>query len=390
MEMLSTGMPVKVLVQHTDLLEEAAIGQGHFAFGIRSARLATTAMGLGGMFVMQSAVSNLYALRDRVRRGMGCRGPALFSLFAGSPAATSELPPYLTAAAAMKSRAFPAFTYDADAGTNWATRFSFENNRNPGDDWPVEDFEYADEDLQRVQERVRFTYADFVLCDRRNAHHFAVAPRERWTSAMVPVADWLALSEREAAERVPYVLAVDASDRLHRVIVDLRLVQATRRCVLLWHRLQEHGGIHNSHAEQALAREKAAWEEQKHKELEALKQAAATAGPAAAVAPEPATAAPASAPAAEVVAEAAPPPSDEPWIETIRCSSCNECQNINDKLFAYNENKQAYIKDVNAGTYRQIIEAAEACQVAIIHPGKPKNPNEPGLEELLERAKPFL
>ena len=37
-----------------------------------------------------------------------------------------------------------------------------------------------------------------------------------------------------------------------------------------------------------------------------------------------------------------------------------------------------------------LVQAAEACQVAIIHPGKPKNPNEPGLEELLERAKPFL
>ncbi len=119
------------------------------------------------------------------------------------------MPPYLTAAAAMKSRAFPAFTYDANAGTNWATRFSFENNRNPDSDWPVEDFEYADEELQRVQERVRFTYADFVLCDRRHAHHFAVVPRERWTTAMVPAADWLALPERDAAERVPYVLAVD-------------------------------------------------------------------------------------------------------------------------------------------------------------------------------------
>jgi hypothetical protein len=28
--------------------------------------------------------------------------------------------------------------------------------------------------------------------------------------------------------------------------------------------------------------------------------------------------------------------------------------------------------------------------VAIIHPGKPWNPSEPGLEELLERAKPFM
>jgi hypothetical protein len=59
-------------------------------------------------------------------------------------------------------------------------------------------------------------------------------------------------------------------------------------------------------------------------------------------------------------------------------------------MFVYNANNQAYIKDVNAGTYRQLVQAAEACQVAIIHPGKPRNPQEPGLEELLERAKPFL
>ena len=42
-DMLSAGLPVKVLVEQTDLLEEASIGTGHFAFGVRSARLATTA-----------------------------------------------------------------------------------------------------------------------------------------------------------------------------------------------------------------------------------------------------------------------------------------------------------------------------------------------------------
>jgi ferredoxin len=390
MEMLSAGMPVKVLVQHGDLLEEAAIGQGHFAFGVRSARLATTAMGLGGMFILQSTSSNLYALRDRVRHGMGCRGPALFSVFSGSPDAAGNLAPYLSAAAAMKSRAFPAFTYDANAGTNWATRFSFENNRNPEADWPVEEFAYADENLQRACEQLRFTYADFMLCDQRNAHHFAVVPRERWTTAMIPAADWLLLPENQATDRVPYVMAVDGSDKLHRVIVDARLMQAARRCLLLWQRLQEHGGIHNSHAEQALAREKAAWEAQKKDELEALRQAVASSAPAMA-APAAAAAAAGAAAVAAAPAEAAPAPSsDQPWIETSRCSSCNECQNINDKLFGYNENKQAFIKDLGAGTYKEMVEAAEACQVAIIHPGKPWNPSEPGLEELQERAKPFM
>jgi hypothetical protein len=382
-EMLSSGLPVKVLVQQTDLLEEASIGTGHFAFGVRSARLATTAMGLGGMFVMQATSSDLYALRDRVRRGLDCPGPALFSVFAGSPAAAGDLPPYLTAAAAMESRAFPAFTYDAAAGTNWAERFSLENNPSPDADWPMERLEYADEALQRVAEEVAFTYADFVLCDRRYAAHFAVVPRERVNAAMLPIADWLALPEREAPQHVPYLWAVDDDDRLHRVLVDARLMQATRRCLLLWHRLQEHAGIHDSHAERLLAREKAAWDEQKQRELDELR--AAVAGAAATTSPPALQGEPPI--AADAVA--AKPPSDEPWIETARCPSCGECRNINDRMFDYNENKQAFIKDLSAGTFRQLVEAAESCQVAIIHPGKPRNPNEPGLEELIRRAEPF-
>jgi hypothetical protein len=59
-------------------------------------------------------------------------------------------------------------------------------------------------------------------------------------------------------------------------------------------------------------------------------------------------------------------------------------------MFGYDANKQAFIIDAKAGTYRQLVEAAEGCQVSVIHPGKPLDPNEPGLEELLQRAEPFL
>ena len=122
LEMLSSGMPAKVLVQVSDLMEEAAFGTGRFAFGVRSARLATTAMGLGGMFVLQCASSALHTLKARVARGMSVGSPALFAVFAGSPEPSAALPRYLTAASATKSRAFPAFTYDALAGDNWAAR----------------------------------------------------------------------------------------------------------------------------------------------------------------------------------------------------------------------------------------------------------------------------
>ena len=43
----------------------------------------------------------------------------------------------------------------------------------------------------------------------------------------------------------------------------------------------------------------------------------------------------------------------------------------------HDANKQASIIDPDAGTYLQLVEAAESCQVSIIHPGKPRNPNEP-------------
>jgi hypothetical protein len=58
-------------------------------------------------------------------------------------------------------------------------------------------------------------------------------------------------------------------------------------------------------------------------------------------------------------------------------------------MFAYDENQQARIVDPKAGTYKQLVEAAENCQVAVIHPGKPLDPNEPGLEELQKRALAF-
>jgi hypothetical protein len=386
MEMLSSGLPVKVLVETTQLIDDAAVGAGHFAFGVRSNRLANTATALGGVFVVQSPVSHLYALRERLDRAFAHRGAALVSVYAGAGVPSGALPPYLTAAAALESRAFPAFTYDPYAGDNQAARFLLGDNPQPEADCPVGELQYADEKQQSVTERMAFTIADFALCDRRFAAHFARVPRERWNAALVPADEWLAAGAKAQADTLPCLVAVDGDDILQRVIVDARLMQIAARYRTFWHRLQEEGGIHNSHAEILLARERARWDEQRvHEASEASAPASPPPADVGAVA--------APAPAAAAAAPAAAPPQhdpDEPWIETARCPSCNECQTINDRMFRYNDNKQAYIADLSAGTYRQLVEAAEACQVAIIHPGKPRNPGEPGLDELVARARPFL
>jgi pyruvate-ferredoxin/flavodoxin oxidoreductase len=79
----------------------------------------------------------------------------------------------------------------------------------------------------------------------------------------------------------------------------------------------------------------------------------------------------------------------EPYIETDRCTSCNECTNLNGRMFGYNADKQAYVKDPRAGTFAQLVQAAERCPAGIIHPGTPLNPGEKDLAKWVKRAERF-
>jgi hypothetical protein len=335
--------------------------------------------------VLQSASSNLFQFRERILKGMSYAGPALFSVYsgAGGTGGAGSLPPYLVSAAANESRAFPAYTYDPSAGPNWASRFNLEANSQLEADWPLREFSYEDENHQRVRLQTSFTFVDFVAADQRHARHFARVPRAKWSANMIPVDEYLRRDAKGTQDTVPFVTMVDRDNVLHRAIVDDALMRAALRCRESWHSLQELGGIHNSHAERLLAKDKQTREELAQ---QAGAAPAAQAGTAAATAPTvPATAA--ATPAAPELEEKKSP--DEAYIETARCTTCNECTQLNDKMFAYNENKQAYIANPDAGTYAQLVEAAETCQVAIIHPGKPRNPAEPGLPDLLKRAEAF-
>jgi pyruvate-ferredoxin/flavodoxin oxidoreductase len=113
------------------------------------------------------------------------------------------------------------------------------------------------------------------------------------------------------------------------------------------------------------------------------------AAPAAPAPAERTAAAPASAAAVLTVEEEEEALTMEPYIETDRCTTCNECTNLNPRMFAYDANKQAYIKDPRAGTFRELVLAAEKCPAELIHPGTPLNPKEKDLAKWVERAARF-
>jgi ferredoxin len=276
----------------------------------------------------------------------------------------------------VESRAFPAFVCDPGAGPDWASRFSLNANPQAERDWPVHALGWEDAGHQRQGEMVAFTLVDFLACDRRVAPHLARIAPDAWNGHLVAVAEAMAPPQPDPGNRMPCLIMADAQEGLHKVLADDILLHETRRCLDRWHVLQELGGIHNSYAARQVEAARLEW----------ATQAAPVPPPATPPAAEPPM--PEATPPEEA-AEPEPEPG-EPYIESVRCTTCNECITVNNRMFAYDANRKASIVDLTAGTFRQLVEAAENCPVSIIHPGKPRDPNEPGLAELLTQAAPFL
>ena len=286
-----------------------------------------------------------------------------------------------------------------------------------------------------------FTPADFLCCDRRLANQFWDVPAEHWHEQMTPLQDYLALDRETARTGIPYLLTVDEEGLIHRVAVTRAVVAIVLQCLAAWRHLQEVGGINNSYTAHQVALEKARLEAEQQAAIKSLEEqysrqldqdlgqlteeivqriaqqlvqavrlgspqaatgvveaatgvTARVARPAAkeaapADAAEPA-AAPTKTPAALDDDEGEAVNLDAAYIETPRCTTCDECTKLNPLIFVYDSNKQAYIKDAAAGPYKDIVKAAEKCPVKIIHPGKPLNPAEPHLEDLIKRAEPFM
>ena len=77
------------------------------------------------------------------------------------------------------------------------------------------------------------------------------------------------------------------------------------------------------------------------------------------------------------------------WTETPLCTTCDECTDINPKIFAYNDDRKAIVINPKGGPYKDIVRSAEKCPAACIHPGTPWDPNEKGLDKLIKRAEKY-
>ncbi len=398
--------------------------------------LGLSIVSLGNVFVEQCCLSDSRAFSAAVEAASSVAGSSVISVFSGSDDTHPGLSRYMRSAIAGDTRAFPSFRYDPDTGNEWADRFSAIANEQPEADWPLSEIEIEKESVVETHQIV-VTAADFLAGDRRFAGDFLPIAQDSEAEALVSIEKYLNLSGDARLNKVPFILTVDNEGNLFQAVVSARVARAVDAVRTKWRMVQEWSGEKSSVADRQVATAKKELSEAHITDLEEarnefenkLNESAESVArqvveniaggllglgpmpealvPTGAVFRAPVESRPSSAaPAVDDRAQAAEPPAveqvaaededddlsvslDEAYIDTPLCTTCNECTDLNGVLFSYNENKQAYIKDIRAGTYRDLVLGAEKCPVKIIHPGKPLDPDEPDLEEWIERAKPF-
>jgi pyruvate-ferredoxin/flavodoxin oxidoreductase len=399
---LMSGLPIKILVVDTQVYSNTGgqactsgfISQvsdmapfGSAKQGKQEARKEISLIGMAHRtaYVLQGTIANATHLIEGYIDGLNSRRPALFNIYAVCPPehGVADDRAVEQSKLAVEGRAYPLFKFDPDRGTTFSECVSLDGNPALDEDWPTYALKYLDEDGKEAALTVPMTFADFAATEGRFGKQFKKAPPETWNDKMVALAEFVRLDKDERDGRFPYIWAVDAKNRLMRLLVTDDLVRATEERRQFWRQLKNVAGLDRPDVdEEAIAQRARA--ELVQKLTASLASFGVSADGMAA------SAAPAASGAVPAPAEAAAADGHDPvWIETPECTACDECTFINPKIFAYNDQKQAIVINPKGGPYADIVRAAEKCTAACIHPGTPWNPHEPNLEKLLVRAAKF-
>jgi pyruvate-ferredoxin/flavodoxin oxidoreductase len=393
---LASGMPIKVLVLDTQVYSNTggqACTSGFLAQVSDMAPFGSAGkgkseirkeMGLIGLahrtaYVMQGSIANVTHLIESYIEGLNSRRPAVFNVYAvcQTEHGVADDTAVRQSKLALEGRAYPLFRYNPDKGATLKECTDLDGNPAVEADWPMYKLDYLDENGASASMELPLTFADFAFSEGRFRKHFRPAPRELGADNLVPLSEYLDLAEDEIQGRFPFLWAVDKHNHLTRVLVAPEMVRACTERRGFWRLLKSLTGAGNGIDADAIA---AAARNEMAQQLEAAIHTLAGSGHAAAISATPATI------GAPLPAMAGGAAFEPVWIETPECTTCDECTTINPHIFAYNDQEQAYVLDARGGPYRDIVRAAEKCTGRIIHPGTPANPNEPGLDKLIQRA----
>jgi pyruvate-ferredoxin/flavodoxin oxidoreductase len=341
-------------------------------------------------YVMQSTIAHPNHMIEGFIEGLLAKRPALFNCYTSCQPehGIGDDMGHHQAKLAVESRAYPLFRYHPDHGVKPEDCFELEGNPDLQTDWPTYPLNY-DEGGREKHLQLPMTFADFAITETRFRKHFRMAPADTWHENMVPLAKFIELEPAERDGKFPFIWTVDRKQQLSRLLVDQTMVRSTEDRRDFWHMLKAIAGtdkptvdmeaLTNTIRQEVIAKISQGmmqWITGSEKTGEqsiapAISEALQSAG---------ASAQPSTATAGNYMA---------PWIDSEECTACDECTKINSNIFAYNDDKHAYIKDPNGGPYKDLVKAAEKCTAQIIHPGLPKNRNDKDIDKWIERGKKY-
>jgi pyruvate-ferredoxin/flavodoxin oxidoreductase len=427
---MMSGKPLKILVVDTQVYSNTGgqactsgfLGQvsdmAQFGKAQRGKQEVRKEIGLIGMahrttYVMQGTIAYPAHMIEGFIRGLEQRRPALFNLYSSCQPehGIGDDMSARQAKLVVESRAYPLFRYDPEAGVTPKECFDLEGNPALDQDWPTYQLRYREGGVEKTME-VPMTFADFAITEVRFRKHFRVAPPDTWNDTMVPLHELLELGDDEREGKFPFIWSVDSKQQLSRLLVDHEIVLSCEDRRDFWTMLRALAGVGappEPTAEDVEARVRGELVGRLTSnlmrlvsgeggsagvavpDLGALFAAAGAGGDGGAVSGGPPLASPGVAAPAEAVGAASGESHESmaPWIDTELCTTCDECTNLNPKMFAYNERRKAYIKDPNAGPYTDLVKAAERCTASVIHPGLPRDRNFKDAEKWIARGEKF-
>jgi pyruvate-ferredoxin/flavodoxin oxidoreductase len=386
---LMSGKPIKIMIVDTQVYSNTGgqactsgfIGQvadmspyGASKQGKTEKRKEISVIGMAHRtsYVMQGSLSNVTHLLESFIDGLNSRRPALFNVYAVCPPehGVGDNSAVAQSKMAVESRAFPLFRYNPDLGVTFSECASLEGNPNVEADWLAYSLDYLDEQGEMKKLSLPMTFADFALSEGRFAKQFKKAPPETWNDDMVLLADFLKLFEGDREGKFPFIWSVDKKNRLMRVLVSAEMVRSCEERIQFWQQLKDVTGVSRPIVnEEAIAN---------RVRQELIQKLSSGFGISSSDASQAVTASAGSAEGYEQV-----------WVDTPECTGCDECTNINPKVFAYNDMKKVIVINPKAGSYVDIVKAAEKCTAGVIHPGTPWNMSEANLDKLKLRAAKF-
>jgi pyruvate-ferredoxin/flavodoxin oxidoreductase len=399
--MMMSGKPIKVLILDTQVYSNTGgqactsgfTGQvsdmaqfGKNFQGKEEVRkeISLVAMAHRTTYVAQGSISNPTHLIESFIEGINAKLPALFTIYSpcmpehgiGDDLAEHQ------SKLAVESRAWPLLRYNPDKGILPEECFDLDGNPSVETDWPEYSLEYTDEQGQKGRMTLPLTFADFAVSEARFRKQFRTVPQDAWNENLIPLNEYLEMSADDREEKFPFIWAVNARNKLIRVVPAAPIVRSCEDRRNFWRMLKSLAGIRPQVVVPDIDQVRAEIAQSLVARLMEMAGGTMPAPTAAA----PVIAAPAAAPAIAASNGHAADDYIAPWIDSSQCTSCDECIGINAKIFAYDESKHAFIKNPKGGPYKDLVRAAEKCTAQIIHPGTPFDPKEKDADKLLKRA----